>query len=252
MSRRFSLATLCTLLLLSPLARAEAETIQLLSYHDHPPFVTGPGQGLTYDIAEQLNAIAVGEFHFDVTLVPRSRLNLMLKDWIAGKCPNSHCNSSWVVPWVNPKWGFIKGDSDNYLWQPLLEDANLMISNASRPLAYQSPESLRGLTLGGMRGHKYLGIDDLVNAGAITRIDGNHERDNLLKLIHGRIDVTLLPRSTTDYFLTRDQYVSQHANELYVAKLPHQSYTRFAMIPGGRDELQQLLIRVQQAVLAQH
>jgi hypothetical protein len=198
---------------LSNMVAAQQEAITIYSYHNHPPFVTGKKSGLTYELAKQLNKQAAGRYLFEVSIIPRSRLNFYLKDWIQGACPNSECKQNWLVPWVNPKWGFIKGLRDNYLWHEQFSDANVIISRAHESWGYISPASLKGLVFAGMRGHHYVGIDDLVKSGDIKRIDGNRERDNLSKLLLQRVDATSLPRSTMAYLLENDPEIKAQAEQ---------------------------------------
>ena len=228
-------------LCLSSVVTAKPETVTIYSYHNHPPFVTGPDSGLTYELARQLNEQAAGRYLFQVSIVPRNRLNHFLKGWIQGVCPSSECKQDWLVPWVNPKWGFIKGSRNNYLWHKLFSDANVIVSRASDPLVYLSPASLKGLVFAGMRGHHYVGIDDLVKTGEIKRIDGNRERDNLLKILHKRVDATVLPASTMEYLLANDQGIKMQAEQFKVGDKKHQSYVRQIMLPETRNDLLILL-----------
>lgn len=216
---------------------AAPETVTVYSYHNHPPFVTGPDSGYTFDLVQQLNRKADGKVRFKVSIVPRSRLNHYLKAWISGKCPDAGCKQNWMVPWVNPKWGFVKGGRDNYLWQELFTDSNVIVSRSEDAFEYTGPESLKGRVLAGMRGHRYVGIDDLVKTGDINRIDGNYERDNIIKLLRDRADATLLPASTVKYYLERDAEIRDEAPNLKVADKRHQIYTRFVMMPETREDL---------------
>ena len=234
---------------LNTAAAGTPEKIMLYSYHNHPPFVTAKNQGLTYDLAEQLNTLAAGRYNFEVKIVPRSRLNYFISGWINGKCPNIECDNNWLVPWVNPKWGFSTTNANNYLWHPLFIDSNVIVSNTSNHFEYTGPESLKGGVLAGMRGHSYVGIDELVNSGEVTRIDGNRERDNLLKVLKNRVTATLLPRSTMQYFLKEDSEIKKQKNQLKVSKKVHQQYQRFIMLPSGREKVLSLLQSVPVATL---
>lgn len=240
--KRMTQGLLIILLLgMSQISVAGTETISVYSYHNHPPFVTGPDSGLTFDLVKELNRKAKGKAKFKVKIVPRSRLNHNLKGWINGSCPDKGCKQNWVVPWVNPKWGFIKGGRDNYLWHELFVDSNVIISRRNDDLDYTGPQSLKGRVLAGMRGHRYVGIDDLVQSGDIQRIDGNYERDNIIKLLHSRADATLLPESTINYFLARDREIQQQAAKLKIAEQHHQRYTRFIMLPETRRDLLEIV-----------
>ncbi len=226
---------LCMCLCLS--AYSVAQTITIYSYHNHPPFVTGQNSGLTFELARQLNEQAGDRYFFKVSIVPHERLNYLLKDWIRGACPNSDCKQNWIVPWVNPKWGFIKGGYDNYLWHEQFKDSNVILSRASERWTYLGPSSIKGLLFAGMRGHHYLEIDDFVASGDIKRIDGNRERDNILKLLYQRVDVTLLPASTVAYLLENDPKIKAQAKQIKINDKKHHKYMRYIMLPESRTSL---------------
>ncbi|MBF8271624.1 MAG: ABC transporter substrate-binding protein [Magnetococcales bacterium] len=228
----------------APVLASEGGTIRLLSYHNHPPFVTGPEQGLSFDVARMLTAFAAGTWKFQVRIVPRNRLDLELAPWIQGRCLNSGgdpgCGDDWSLLWVNPAWGFGENAGENFLWLKQFEDSNIILSRTESPVDYQSPESLAGLRLGGIRGHRYLGLDPLVTAGKIQRVDGDHERDNILKLLMKRVDVLLLPTSTVRYFLTQDATIRAAAGQIFVAPTRHQQFWRHFMIPSTRKDLEKV------------
>ena len=66
----------------------------------------------------------------------------------------------------------------------------------SGKINYTTPNSLVGKKLAGIAGHRYVGIDELVNQGKIKRINGNNEIQNLEKVLSNRVDLTLLPSSS--------------------------------------------------------
>jgi polar amino acid transport system substrate-binding protein len=100
---------------------------------------------------------------------------------------------SGVVAWVSPEWVKDK-DKTTYLWTAgVMDDANVILSSAKAKVDYKDPASLKGKQFGGIAGHKYAGIDDLVAAGAVKREDAEKERNNLRKLEAGRIDATCCP-----------------------------------------------------------
>jgi hypothetical protein len=232
----------CFILLVSE-ARS-AETIQVYTYHIHPPFVTGDEVGQTFELAAQLQAAGGDKYQFTVSQVPRSRLNLILNSWVNGDClrgATSGCATNWILLWVNQKWGFGSEPLANFNWVGIAEDSNSIISLQSSKVDYQTPASLSGLKYGGIAGHKYLGIDELVAAGKITRIDGSNERDNILKLYKKRVDAILLPTSTINYFMRKDPLISGFADELFIADTKHQSYSRNIMLPKSRSDLFDLI-----------
>jgi polar amino acid transport system substrate-binding protein len=242
---RAVLVVLCLAVVGPVVAAGEGREITLYTYHNHPPFVTRPGEGLSHDLVELLNREADGAFRFTLKVVPRSRLNMILKRWITGECQQDPgCSRDWLVPWVNPKWGFGKAPQQHLFWMPLLQDSNVIISSSAAAIDYQQPSDLDGKRFAGIAGHRYVGIDERVEAGKITRIDGNRERSNLLIVSKGRVDATLLPDSTYRYYLRQDPQIEALASTLYRAEQPHHSYLRNLMAPADHTALVQLLERV--------
>lgn len=221
-----------------------AETIHVYTYHIHPPFVTGDDIGQTFSLTSQLQASAGSTYDFKVSQVPRSRLNMLLKSWANGECKekaNPDCDDAWILLWVNQKWGFGSDPQGNFNWVGIAEDSNSIISLQSAKVVYEDPASLAGLKFGGISGHKYVGIDDLVATGKIFRIDGSNERDNIIKLYMKRVDVILLPTSTIRYFISNDPLIAGFADQLFIAQKKHQEFSRNIMIPKNRDDLLNLV-----------
>ncbi|WP_027859379.1 type 2 periplasmic-binding domain-containing protein [Marinobacterium jannaschii] len=235
------------LLLIAVSSPSVAETIYIYSYHNHPPFVTKPGQGLTYKLADILRQQSGNQFDFKVKILPRPRLNAKIKHWIAGQCEKQSCAQDWLVPWVNPRWGFIKGPRDNYLWHELYAGSSSVLSHIDNPVDYQGPDSLQGKTFAGMRGHRYLGIDPLVSEGKIRRLDGNKERDNLMKILMKRVDATILPTSTINYFLRYDAVIKAESEKLLISDIKHQQFSRYIMLPETRPDLLRLVTQAKQS-----
>jgi polar amino acid transport system substrate-binding protein len=205
--------------------------------------VTGEAKGLSYYLLNMLNEKAGDSYNFALRIVPRARLDLITHNWHYGDChdPEKNCEDNWIVIWVNPHWGFGKDPMKHCSYIPILDDSNSIISLIEHKVEYSKPESLIGLKLGGMLGHKYVGIDDLVQKALITRIDGTKERDNIFKLIKKRVDVILLPTSTAQYFISKDEIISKHASELYIAPTKHQEYRRNFMVPKTRVDITKFL-----------
>lgn len=204
-----------------------AGTVSIYTYHNHPPFVLEAGKGLSYDLADYLNRRSKGNPTFRIEVVTRPQLDKLL----------AAPDFNGVVAWIAPEWMKDK-DRTTYLWTgALMDDANVILSSAKARVDYKDPASLKGKNFGGIAGHKYAGIDDLVAAGAIKREDAEKERNNLRKLDAGRIDATLLPRSTANYLLTEMGLGSK----VYVAPTVQSSYQRMILVPKKSPELQKLL-----------
>lgn len=206
--------------------------INVYTYHNHAPFIIDKNNGLTLKLIDYLNKNSE-EFNFKLKVVPRSRLNYILKPWINKTCNSYKCKDNWLVLWVNHKWGFGKKSLKDFSWTPLLKDSNAIVSSKFNKIEYTKPSDLIGKVLAGTAGHKYLGIDDLVNDGKITRVNGSNEISNLQVVLANRADVTLLPKSAFDYYVK----LNKDFENLYTSKIPHQKYMRNIMTNNKNTEL---------------
>lgn len=202
---------------------AAAADVTLYTYHAEPPFVTGDGKGLTHELADYLNKKTGGNPKFKVSVMPRSRVDQAVQG----------ADFKDAVPWVFPVW-FKDKDKTNYLWsEPLFPDENIVVSTPAKKIDFAGPESLKGSSFGGVLGHNYAGIDDLVKAGQIERTDANNEETNLKKVASGRVDATLLPASSAN-FLFPDLGIE---SKVYVSKTPQSKYTRHVLVSKKNPEL---------------
>lgn len=236
------------LLLLTALVapQAVAETIKLYMYHQQPPYILGSEgerRGLIYEVSELLERHAASGLRFAPVIRPRSRLNLELQPWISQACPGAAaCASNWMVFWVTPAWGWGPEAERRFLWVELFVDQDLIISRANLEFDYQEPASLVGYRFAALRGHFYpQGVEALMAQGNVQRLDGDSRVALLFRVQQGRADVTLMQRSTLDYYLAQDAQVRAIQSQLRVAPKPFKSFTLQVMIPPDRDDLRQLL-----------
>lgn len=216
--RRYLLLLLCL-----PNVLWAEERIVIASYYTAPPFVTGSGQGLTYDFAKLLNRHLGPEYQFAVQLMPRKRVDRLLQaDGWRG-----------FVPWVNVSW-MDDGRNKLFAWTPiLLWDQDLLISHSQAPIEWQGPASLQNRVFGGVIGHRYDDIEPLIVNGQIRRDDAPNEWSNLQKLQKRRIDATFIAQSSWRYYLRQypellgELNVSSHVRKKFsmhlVTPKPNQS-----------------------------
>jgi len=233
LARKLSQLSLLILSLFVLEEKGVAKEIMVYTYHSHPPFILEDPdlkKGITFELARILTRNSGEAFKFTVQPLPRKRLDLKIEK-----------SGDWIVFWVNPVW-FKDKEQKKFLWVPFIDDANVIISRKDKSISYKSPASLIGKRFGGIAGHYYVGIDDLVKSGKIVRIDGSYEKANLdgLLAVPPRFDVTLLPLSTTNYFLKSPDY-GRYEKELHVSDIHHQDYKRFFMMPKKHTELFQYI-----------
>jgi polar amino acid transport system substrate-binding protein len=199
-----------------PTARAAISPLQLLSYYDYPPFVTGPGLGLSHDLAQWLRQ-RVGPVAMDV--LPRRRVDALTASpgW------------SGIVPWVAPSW-FPGSSRQARVWsEPLMDDEDLVLSRKAKPVAFDNIQSLQGLTLGGVFGHLYRDADPLVQRGVLRRLDSFTQEANLRMLMLGRVDAIFLSRSGLGWWRHR---ITDFDQQIEIAAQPRMRYQRHLMLSG--------------------
>lgn len=216
---------MCTVILgLVPAAlkATEVEKIAILTYHTHPPFITGARQGLTYDLAIYLSERSGGRYRFEIREMSRPAVDKALT------LPRIA-----LVPWVHPAW-FHDVTESKYLWstQGLMDDSTSFISRQAKKIIYEGPASLAHLTIGGLRGHVYDDIDTYVqHTHTIRRVDADQHLENFQKLINGRIDLALVPESAALYLLKREHL----AETLFVSAKPERYVRRFLVTQQRHD-----------------
>lgn len=201
-----------------------AEQIFLYTYHTHPPFIISAKRGLSYDLAHYLTEKSHGRYTFTVKAMSKPRVEKYLTQGQNG-----------VIPWVNPVW-FKDVKEEKYMWTKggLMEDGNAIISHQDKKIIYDGPESLKGMTFGGLRGHVYLGIDDYIKeTGQLVRVNAENHIDNFRKLAKKHIDVTLMPASGASYYINKEKLV----DVLYISPKLHTSFQRRAIVINHRRDI---------------
>lgn len=240
-SRTF-LFLLATFFVSGSLAHADPLRISVYSYHEMPPFWNGLSGGASQQLVNILNDKAEGNFEFVLAMTPRSRLNSILKPWTSGSCPANDCDQNWVLPWVNPQWGFLPPSSQPYQIIPQFEDRNSVISLAGSDFSFDGVKDLKGARFIGIRGHKYVGIDEQVESGDVERINANTDDEVLMMLLHGKADFAILPHSGfVHYTADADSITGSNKSSYVVAETPHQVYLRNILVPSSNQALVEFL-----------
>ncbi len=212
------LVLILTLALVPLVCGAQQQKVEVWTYHLSPPFILDDARGLSHAFVELLNDDpANGErFHFELVELPRKRVDVRL----ARKRPG-------VLLWATPRF-FTTAQAAHGKWsQPLLIDQQDFVSLPDAPVEYEGPRSLHGLVLGGVLGHRYAALEEDIARGAITRQDVQTDLQNLQKLLSGRIDTLLIPRSTLLYYRKDDPL-----SDLYVSDTPLYQFARHLLVNG--------------------
>lgn len=179
---------------LALLARAaSAETVQVLSYHDFPPFVESDGAGLSRELCARLTARSAGRYRFALVVVPRRRFDAMLEQR----------SGPVLVPWVSPD--FFPAPARFRWGDALMPDSVVMLTMPGSSIDLGKPETLSGVRFGAISGHRYNypGLKQALKAGRMVRSDSVSPSRNYGRLLNGRLDMTIMSESTF-HFLRND------------------------------------------------
>lgn len=204
--------------------QAKARDVPVWVYHNFSPFIVDAEaqSGISYDLVNHLNALADGAFEFKVNVMPRARLNHMLAKDEHG-----------VVLWANPIW-FGDKDQTKYNWsEAIVEERSAVISPATAPFEYDGPASMIGRRLIGVRGHRYSGIDDLVENGSVNRFDVVSENQLLMFVASARGETAIISEPAAQFFVNRMNLT----DKVHFSRNPHATYTRHVMVQTDSDEL---------------
>ena len=199
----------------------DENTIRLYNYKNLPPFVTAPGQGLTYELVDYLNSKFNGSYRFVLFNLPRNHLNKLLDNNFKG-----------MVPWTCAAW---HGDPNEtiFQWTPgFFNDYNSILSLAKSPFEYEGPKSMAGHTMGGILGFFYLFLDDMARNNEFKRVDVSNVLEIFKRLQSHRIDTALVTGSTARYLLAQNKM----AGEFHFSKKSHQDFTYQMLCSGLQDE----------------
>lgn len=193
------------------------KSVTAWTYYNFPPYITGNGKGLAHEFIRILNDYAQDEYIFQLKVYPRKRLDAVLNRGKQG-----------IVLFVH--WSFMSDmEQSKYLWGPILmNDQNEIVSQFNRKINYDGTAgSLKGLRFGGVLGRKYdVFLEEAMEKGEINRMDTNGEKQNIQKLLLGRIDVTTIPQVVLKYFVKNMEI----ERKLYVSPQPRNIFTRHILV----------------------
>lgn len=198
-----------------------AEQVEFATHYDYPPFVIDmkKQEGFVFDLAKYLSKQSKGRYDFQVTYVPRVRI----ENYLSKK-------KTVVVPFVSPKW-FSDDNMNRYLWtDPLMKDQNVVVMQA-KSFEYKGLDSLTGKTIAYFLGHKIPALEPLISDGKIKREDGPSMIGNFRKVVEGRADFLVTGETVVRYIIEREHW---QAN-LSIAKEPIDVFERRILISPITD-----------------
>lgn len=239
--------TLLCLLSYNGFANNNKMRINVIEYHDQPPFIINKvdKKGLSFDIVNSLNAKSEN-FLYQLSILPKKRAQLTIADWINGNCfESTTCDENWVMLWTNPQWGWGKNAKENYLWLPIFSDYDAIVSHVDANINFVNARSLIGFSFGGIAGHHYQGIDELVAAKKIVRNDTYDEETLILRVLKKRVDCIALQKSALTFYLT-GRYAPD-VKKLRVSQQHYQHFIASSMFPPQRADLKEEMYQLTQS-----
>ncbi|MCG8609908.1 MAG: transporter substrate-binding domain-containing protein [Pseudomonadales bacterium] len=236
MRKHIAVLFLLIMALIPPAAQSET-VVPVWTYYDSLPLgVDAQGKSLTMIISKILSDNSSGKWRFTPEYLPRKRID----HYLAKKEQEA------IILWGNPIW-FGDKDETRYAWtQRVVWGANEVVSRKNSPVEYSNPESLIGKRFGGVAGHRYVGIDDLVKTGKIRREDANSFSKNLSKLMSERVDVIVIPRGELFYTISQENL----QDKLHISSTPHQKFERKILVTSGLLEVRDYINSQLQALLS--
>lgn len=216
--QRFALMLVLVLL---PLVCGAQQRVSVWTYHFSPPFILEEKKGLSHAFIDLLNKDPANRdrFRFELVELPRKRVDIRL----ARKRPG-------VLLWATPSF-FTDTQTANGKWsEPLLVDQQDFVSLPDMPFEYEGPQSLHGLVLGGVLGHRYQELEADIASGAIKRQDVQTDLQNIQKLLSGRINTLVIPRSALLYYRKE-----KNLDDLYISATPLYQFARHMLITDTVD-----------------
>lgn len=217
------------------MAKASQVTyVPVYHYHNWEPFYfkdEKTKKGFSVVFVEQLNEFFRKQrpdlkIYFTLKPVDRPELNQLLKDGRQG-----------LILWANILWFKRLFDQSYFIASaPIYWDSDAVVSLSKSPVEYVEPESLIGKHVGGLPGHYYHGVNQLVDQGKIQRTDGANDRANLQGLIEGKVDAVFITQTAFNYVKPDYPNVS-----FYQSFVPQDSYSRHLLITPEYQSMAELL-----------
>ena len=144
--------TFLLLFFISTQLSAKIKRVDIYTYHDMPPYVINLQKETGLDFVKLLNQMN-SSYSFNLIFIPRKRLDYRL----------AQNKLDGIVIGVNPKW-FKDANQTHYSWSAsIMQDKDVFVSLSAKPVKVSKFSDLTDLRVGGIRGFRYLSIDELVH-----------------------------------------------------------------------------------------
>ncbi len=210
-------------LLLTISTSAFANKVYVCSPYKSGPFVIDEKSrlGLIYTYTDFLNRQAQGQYSFEVLIIPRSRLLIELAS-------NTPC----IVPFVSYKW--FDPDKQLYYWsQPLLNDANVILSSANKKIESIAKEQVVGLRTSQVIGFVDEQVEALAANNSLTVFNSLSLEQSMMMLAYERIDFVVSGKIPLLYLIHKLQL----QDKVYISKNETISFDRSVLVQKSNPQL---------------
>ena len=186
---RYVLLFCCFLGIESVSISIQAVTLKV-GFYNFPPYMSSDTQtGIYHDIFESISRDT--GYTFEIEYYPSTRLKM-----------NFENNVIDIEPGVNPAW---RKDSKvpGLYTIPFAKSVDVVIFRPGQQIPVDGPESLKGRTIGVVRGYVYPGFTDSFTNNEIIRADLTDEPQLLKFFIAGQIDQIFINRAVVQYWLQK-------------------------------------------------
>lgn len=204
-----------------------ANQFYVCSAYKSGPFIIDESKrlGLLYTFTDFLNAQAQGKYQFDVLLLPRGRLLLELQT-------TNHC----IVPFVSYQW--FDPSKALYNWsQPIIEDANVILSSQATKLESLAKEKVVGLRTSQVIGFFDDQLETLIKDKTVIRFDSISLEKSVGMVAKHRIDFIVSGRIPLQYLINKHHL----EDKVYLSKKTTATFNRSVMSPKYNAELSEFI-----------
>lgn len=215
--------TILMVLLLTFSHNVFAKKVYVCSPYKSAPFIIDEQKrsGLVYTFTDFLNKQAQGKYSFEVLILPRARLLLALAE-------HTHC----IVPFVSYTW--FDPDKQLYYWsQPIIKDANIILSAANKKL-----ESIEKSEVSGLKTSQVIGFLDpqvtaLIADNRVTTFNSVSLDNSIMMVAYKRIDFVVSGKIPLLYLIHKLQL----QDKVYLSKSETTSFDRSVLVAKSDPQL---------------
>ena len=200
-----------------------AKKLYVCSAYLSGPFVTDENDrlGLLYTFTDFLNKKAQNKYSFEVLVLPRSRLLLELK-------LTDHC----IVPFVSYKW--FDPSKQLYYWsQPLLNDANIILSSQDKKLESIAKERVAGMSTSQVIGFLDDQVGALIKDNTVSAFNSLSLENSVGMVARKRIDFIVSGEIPVQYLIHKHQI----QDKVYFSKNTTSTFERSVLLPKSNPQL---------------